>query len=617
MASEKLNRGVIKRKAEDRTAARANRTVQGSRLVHRLQRLRQQGWQQPVRHPSGAAADFVRDVALDCGWGRLLFGQTFESPAAMVDALGAEGPRRRDIAFHIREPQVLLAQAPQEVFLDPSHTYRLNLDTYRPHHRQARGFLIRRLAAQGDGEAISRIYALRGMVPVDPAFFWAQRDNRSLSYWLAEDEETGDVIGTVTGVDHRRAFGDPEGGASLWCLAVDPQARFPGVGEELVRRLSEHFKARGASYLDLSVLHDNDQAIALYEKLGFVRVPFFSVKRKNSINERFFATPPEGYDALNPYARIIIDEARRRGIGVEVTDGAGGFFRLSHGGRSIHCRESLSELTSGVAVSICDDKAVTLRVVCKAGVQVPEQIDAGSGREAIEAFVARHGSVVVKPARGEQGRGVAVGLVDLHQIEDAIRNARTVSDRVLLESCFTGEDLRLVIIGYKLAAAAIRRPPMVVGDGAQDLRTLVERQSRRREAATQGESSIPIDSETERCLAAAGLTLASVPEAGRKVVVRKTANLHTGGSIHDVTAIVHPQLVEAACKVARAIDIPVVGVDFMIKAPAEPDYVFIEANERPGLANHEPQPVAERFVDLLFPHSLPPGLRHDQGIIAG
>jgi hypothetical protein len=33
--------------------------------------------------------------------------------------------------------------------------------------------------------------------------------------------------------------------------------------------------------------------------------------------------------------------------------------------------------------------------------------------------------------------------------------------------------------------------------------------------------------------------------------------------------------------------------------------VFIEANERPGLANHEPQPTAERFIDLLFPLSLP------------
>ena len=70
-----------------------------------------------------------------------------------------------------------------------------------------------------------------------------------------------------------------------------------------------------------------------------------------------------------------------------------------------------------MAVSICDDKSVTMRVVSKAGVQVPEQIDAGAERRDIEAFVARHGSVVVKPARGEQGRGIAVGLADLDQIE--------------------------------------------------------------------------------------------------------------------------------------------------------------------------------------------------------
>jgi hypothetical protein len=30
---------------------------------------------------------------------------------------------------------------------------------------------------------------------------------------------------------------------------------------------------------------------------------------------------------------------------------------------------------------------------------------------------------------------------------------------------------------------------------------------------------------------------------------------------------------------------------------------YIEANERPGLANHEPQPTAERFMDFLFPQT--------------
>jgi D-alanine-D-alanine ligase-like ATP-grasp enzyme len=70
-----------------------------------------------------------------------------------------------------------------------------------------------------------------------------------------------------------------------------------------------------------------------------------------------------------------------------------------------------------------------------------------------------------------------------------------------------------------------------------------------------------------------------------------------------VTDIVHPVLVDAAIAAARAIDIPVTGIDLMVKAPDQPDYAFIEANERPGLANHEPQPTAERFIDLLFPAS--------------
>jgi hypothetical protein len=43
----------------------------------------------------------------------------------------------------------------------------------------------------------------------------------------------------------------------------------------------------------------------------------------------------------------------------------------------------------------------------------------------------------------------------------------------------------------------------------------------------------------------------------------------------------------------------------MVASPLKPDYAFIEANERPGLANHEPQPSAERFIDLLFPRSRP------------
>lgn len=565
--------------------------------AHRLKRMRHEGLKPPV--PSGRES--VRDAVLDCGWGRLLFAQTFETAAPLVEALRAEGPDRRDIAFYVRNPHVLLASAPQELFLDPSHTYRLDLATYRSSRRQPRGFTVRRLMSEADAQTVNDIYAKRRMVQAPPDFLWSHRDDRTLSYFVAEDLTTGAVIGTVTGVNHARAFEDPENGASLWCLAVDPQATQPGIGEALVRRLAEHFRTHGLAHMDLSVMHDNAQAIALYEKLGFRRVHFFGVKRKNPINEALFVGPSDDH-ALNPYARIIVDEARRRGIQTDIIDSEGGLFRLSWGGRSVRCRESLSELTSAVALSICDDKRVTRRIVEAAGVRVPRRIDPqnlGAIDEALETY----GQLVVKPARGEQGKGVAVGLKTMADVQAALLRARRICPDVLVEEQVEGEDLRLVVIDYEVVACAVRRPPRVIGDGRSTLRVLIEHQSRRRAAATGGESSIPIDAETERTLAEAGYGLDDVAGEGEEILVRKAANLHLGGTIHDVTDEVHPVLVEAAVAAARAIDIPVTGIDLMVRAPDQPDYAFIEANERPGLANHEPRPTAERFIDLLFPLS--------------
>lgn len=570
--------------------------------AHRLKRLHDG----VARQPRGAEADAV----VDCGWGRLIFAHTFGTAEGLAEALRAEGPDRRDIAFYVRDPHVLLAMAPQELFLDPSHTYRLALPTYRAARKRGQGFHIRRLATRQDAEAVNAIHAQRRMVPVPPEFFWTRRDGRMLVTLVAEDDDTGEILGSVMGVDHALAFGDPEGGTSLWCLAVAPQAPHAGLGEALVRQLAEHFKGRGAAFMDLSVLHDNDQAIGLYEKLGFRRVQVFAVKRRNMINEKLYAGPQPD-EGLNPYARIIVDEARRRGIQVEVIDAEGGFFRLSFGGRSVRCRESLCELTSAVAMSICDDKRATRRIVERAGVRVPAQC-ATDTPAARAAFLAAHGSVVVKPARGEQGRGITVGAATPEEVEAAVSAARTHCADIVVEECFDGEDLRLLVIDFRVVAAALRRPARVVGDGRTSVRALIEAQSRRRAAATGGESRIPLDAETERCVRAAGLGLDDVPDKGQEITVRRTANLHTGGTIHDVTAETHPALIEAAIAAARAIDIPVTGIDLMVQSPRTPEHVFIEANERPGLANHEPQPTAERFIDLLFPLSMPQSVQQAQ-----
>ncbi len=408
----------------------------------------------------------------------------------------------------------------------------------------------------------------------------------------------------MTGVDHRLAFGDPEGGTSLWCLAVHAQDAPPGTGEALVRVLAERYVARGRSYLDLSVMHDNEAAIALYGKLGFARVAAVCVKRKNPINTPLFAARPPGLETLNPYARIIAEEALRRGIRVEVTDAQSGEMRLSVGGRTVTTLESLSEFTTAVALSRCDDKRLTRRIMERAGVRVARGALACEGElDDARALLRDVGEVVVKPARGEQGRGITVGVTDDDGLEKAVALALQYCPDVLVEQLVPGEDLRVVVIDRQVVAAAVRRPAEVVGDGRHPVSSLVETTSRRRERATGGESRIPVDAITAEVVAEAGYAMDDVPPAGQRIRVRRTANLHTGGTIEDVTEQLHPEIAAAAVRAAEALGIPVTGIDFLVPDVEGSEYVFIEANERPGLANHEPQPVVERFVDLLFPET--------------
>ncbi|WBB77419.1 N-acetylglutaminylglutamine synthetase [Micromonospora sp. WMMD882] len=572
----------------------------------------------PSTDPEAPARPAGRtDVLLDCGWGRLVFGQTFRDPAAVADVLRSEAAGSRDICIYLRDPHVLVSRLHDELFIDPSLTYRLPLGPDVPAGRgpiggeapdfggDLPGLRIRQLRDDADADAVNRIYAANGMVTAPVDVLVANAATPKFLHLVAESV-TGEIVGTITGVDHVEVFDDPDDGASLWCLTVDFNIAPPGTGQALLLELAARLTARGRAFVDLSVLAENVGAIRLYERLGFYRTATLCVKRKNPINERLFLpSMPDGYDQLNPYARIVADEAMRRGIRVEVTDPRWGELRLTSGGRTILTRESLSELTSAVAMSRCDDKRVTRRILTEAGLSVPRGRDA-TGDEADEAFLAELGAVVVKPARGEQGNGITVGVRTPEALRAAVELARRYCPDVLIEELRDGEDLRVVVIDHEVVAAAVRRPASVTGDGVHDIAELIERQSRRRAAATGGESRIPVDEMTREVVAEAGYELHDVLPEGTVLAVRRTANLHTGGTIHDVTGELHPEIAEACVAASRALDIPVTGLDLLVGAPDQPEHVFIEANERPGLANHEPQPTAERFVDLLFPGTRAP-----------
>jgi len=495
----------------------------------------------------------------------------------------------------------VLSYAPLKLFLDPSHTYRLWFDRYDKIRKVNRTVRVRRVKTKKDARSIIRLFSARHMVPPSAEFILGKKDADDITFFMAEVIKTGKPLGVLLAVDHKDVINDPDNGSSIWSLAVDPHSSTPGVGELLVRHAIDFFIGKGRSFIDLSVMHDNRPATRLYEKLGFERVPVFCVKHKNVINEPLYSYKIGNEDNLNIYAKLIVEEAKRRGITFDIKDSEDNHFSLTFGARTVECWESLTNLTHAIAVFRCADKRMTNKLMRQNGISVPRQIVAKDHATNLK-FLEKFKKVVVKPRNGEQGRGVFVD-VKKKDLKKTVERVSEFCGDVLLEEMVDGKDLRVIVINGRYVAAAMREPPTVYGDGKQTIRQLIEKYSRRREAATGGESKVPVDEETEKVVSESGWKMEDVLPENRPLTVRKTANVHTGGKIRDVTERVHPELREVSERISKIIDIPVVGLDFMVPGEDSDQYVLIEANERPGLANHEPAPTAERFVDFLFPES--------------
>ena len=85
-----------------------------------------------------------------------------------------------------------------------------------------------------------------------------------LSLWLVamDGDRVAGYVGSQTVL----------GEADMMNLAVHPDYRRRGIGEELVIRLVEQLRLQGSHILMLEVRASNAPAIALYDKLGFFQV---------------------------------------------------------------------------------------------------------------------------------------------------------------------------------------------------------------------------------------------------------------------------------------------------------------------------------------------------------
>ncbi len=197
---------------------------------------------------------------------------------------------------------------------------------------------------------------------------------------------------------------------------------------------------------------------------------------------------------------------------------------------------------------ICADKHITKEILRELGIPCPASIvfrPTGADAEIAELLGSDLGDgrdrvYVCKPLRGTDGHGVAMNLA---RAEEIIAHARSLADQYqefLLEEQIAGRDLRIQAVGGRLVAACIREPAFVTADGNRSLEELIAEHNRIIQAQNP-HNLLVVDDATRELMAAQELSLATIPEACRKVRLKYVANMGQGGVAIDVTDALHPR----------------------------------------------------------------------------
>lgn len=302
----------------------------------------------------------------------------------------------------------------------------------------------------------------------------------------------------------------------------------------------------------------------------------------------------------SPYTTTITDEALRRGISVRVIDASVPVFELCKGPSTVRCYRSLTDRVGAVTFHLMQNKYLAGRFLRERGFPVPPQ-ELFTDMSAALHFLEQHAPIVVKPCAQWGARGISTGVITPAELTAALRTARRFEHAVLLEKMVGGEDCRLVFIDYRFVCALQRRPARVNGNGRDTIRTLISAHNRQA-ARIDPANTIPPDRETWRFLMSCGLRPETVPHAGHHITVRRTANYHTGGSVHDITAQVDAALIELGKRIVEAAGLPVAGIDFLCTRDNKQIHV-IELAPDLAISPRGGAIIAGRFIDYLFPET--------------
>ena len=343
--------------------------------------------------------------------------------------------------------------------------------------------------------------------------------------------------------------------------------------------------------------HKLTYAYKIYKKVkeeGYIQAHLNLAKdyKKDAFNNRFKL---HGYEDLELSTQILIKEAIKRGIKVELTDRQDNFICLTKDDNVQYIKQATkTSIDNYVTVLIMENKTVTKKVLRKSNIKVPEGMEFKSFEEAKEnasRYVSQ--SVVIKPKSTNFGLGISIfkdGATEEELIK-AFEIAFKHDNTVLLEEFIPGKEYRFLVIDDKVVGILHRVPANVVGDGVNSIRKLVELKNQdplRGKGYKTPLEKIKLDDNAALFLSNQNKDFNYIPLEGETVYLRENSNISTGGDSIDYTDLIPNKFKDIAVKCAKAVNAKICGVDIMLEdySNENSNYGIIELNFNPAIHIH-------------------------------
>lgn len=318
--------------------------------------------------------------------------------------------------------------------------------------------------------------------------------------------------------------------------------------------------------------------------------------------------------------KAICDAAKEYNLPVTQLEDSN-IYQIGYGKMSRFIEASIGSSTKCVGVDISCDKLLTKQLLKHQNIPVAEGAKVFNIIGLLQDAEKIGYPVVLKPQCGNKGRGVILNIKNQKQLVEGYINLKKNFKDIIIEKYFEGNDYRVCVVNYKVEAVALRLAPFIIGNGADNLKKLIDilnEDPLRGEDHEKALTKIKIDSELIACLEKRKLNLDYIPKEGEKVLLRENANLSTGGMAIDCTDDICEENIECCINAAKTLGLDICGIDICtndISIPLEENCgIIMEVNAAPGIRMHhypwkgKKRNVGKAILEMLYnndPQNIP------------